>query len=146
MDKLNNVKLGFLYFFANDLPSMRHFYTDILGLNECNYFEDSQFGWLCYQMESFQMMWFRSSTKIPILNDWADQPGYSKGILEVPSWSIQMNETQFQDTINTIKEEGYPIFQDAPELRQDSYWGFTVRDPMGNTVELYYIPKKTEIK
>jgi len=44
--------------------------------------------------------------------------------------------------IEKIKLEGIPVFQGKPEFRQDAYWGFSVKDPMGNTVELYYMPKK----
>jgi hypothetical protein len=31
---------------------------------------------------------------------------------------------------------------DTPTWRQASYWGWTVRDPAGNTVEVYWHPKE----
>jgi len=34
------------------------------------------------------------------------------------------------------------MFNEEPEWRVDNYWGLTVKDPMGNTVEVYTIPKQ----
>ena len=137
-----NAKVSYFYFVANDLKAMRHFYTTLIGLPESAYFEDEQIGYLCYQMEGFEMMWFRSVKKVPIQTDWAMQPGYPGGLTQEPSWSIEVDEKDFYQIVEKIKKTNIPVFQKDPEYRQNSYWGFSVRDPMGYTVELYFISSK----
>ena len=140
-----HARVNFIYVFANDLPKMRHFYTDLLGMDECGYFEDDKFGWLCYQMEGFQMMWFRPETEMQIPAKWAAQTGYPEGTEDVGSWSVKIPQANFKEVILKLKEENVPIFKEEPELRQESYMGFTVKDPMGNTVELYYpLPRESK--
>ena len=143
MNEGKKPSLRFLYMIANDLKSIRHFYTDIIGLQENSYFEDEKFGWLSYHMGELEMDWFRADQPQPVTTEWSMQPGYPGGTKEMISWSIEIDEELFSVVIQKIKQEKYPIFQEEPEFRQDSYWGFSVMDPMGNTVELYYVPKKS---
>ncbi|HOI25420.1 MAG TPA: hypothetical protein PK581_07505 [Caldisericia bacterium] len=142
MSEFKKPRLGFLFMIANDLPEIRHFYTDVIGLPENSYFEDDAFGWLSYHMGDLEMDWFRADTPQAISSEWACQPGYSGGTREVTSWAIEIEESKFEEVVEKCKEEKYPLFQEEPQFRQESYWGFTVRDPMGNTVELYYVPSK----
>lgn len=142
MSEPKKASLRFLYLIANDLKQLRHFYSEIIGMKENSYYEDEQFGWLSYHMEGLEMDWFRSEQTIPVIKEWAMQPGYPGGSKEIISWSIELDESEFPKVIEQIKKEDIPQFQKEPEFRQDSYWGFSVMDPMGNTVELYYVPKK----
>jgi predicted lactoylglutathione lyase len=140
--EIKKANLTFLYLLANDLKALRHFYSDLLDMKENSYYEDEKFGWLSYHQEGLEMDWFRAEKPIPIIEEWAMQPGYPGGTKEVISWSIEIDESVFPSLIEKIKLEGIPVFQEKPEFRQDTYWGFSVKDPMGNTVELYYMPKK----
>ncbi|MDD4664150.1 MAG: VOC family protein [Caldisericia bacterium] len=142
MSEPKKANLKFLYLLANDLKALRHFYSDLLNMQENSYYEDEQFGWLSYHADGIEMDWFRTEKPLPVIEEWAMQPGYPGGTKEVISWSIEIDEGVFPDLIEKIKLEKIPVFQEKPEFRQDSYWGFSVKDPMGNTVELYYVPKK----
>ncbi len=134
------VKIRFLFNHCNDLGEMRHFYSDLLGLSEKAYKEE--WGYLCYVSEDLEMMFFRSDTKIPYIEEWADQPGWEGGTLKIASWAIGIPEGDFTNVYKQLKSERVKMFNEEPEWRVDNYWGLTVKDPMGNTVEVYTIPKQ----
>jgi len=64
------------------------------------------------------------------------------GTLEVTSWSVEIREEDFGKTVERLRAAGVRAFNDEPEWRIDSYWGYTVLDPNGVTVEVYTIPKE----
>jgi hypothetical protein len=144
MSEFKKPRLSFLFLVANDLSQIRHFYSDVVGLIENSYFEDDKFGWISYHMNGLEMDWFRADNPLPVVDEWTMQPGYPGGTKEMISWAIEIDETKFFEVVEKCKGEKYPIFQEEPQFRQDSYWGFSVRDPMGNTVELYYVPQKAD--
>jgi catechol 2,3-dioxygenase-like lactoylglutathione lyase family enzyme len=131
----------FVYAFCNDLAGVRHFYTDLLGLPEAAY--NDEHGYLCYQCEGFQLMFFRPQREVEPLPAWADQPGYDGGTEFVTSWSIEIPEAAYAAVVERLQEESVEIHSPDPEWRVDSYWGFTVKDPRGHTVEVYAIPAAT---
>lgn len=137
MDK-TGINIRFIFNFCNDIDEIRRFYSELIGLEEVSYRNDEEWGWLVYQSEGFQFMWFRSDEKLPVIDGWAAQPGYSGGEFAITSWSIELPKEDFEKIIGRLKASGVKLFSMEPEWRQESYWGFTVMDPMGNTVELYY--------
>jgi catechol 2,3-dioxygenase-like lactoylglutathione lyase family enzyme len=139
-DAIPKVNIRFVYNFCNDLGAMRRFYTDLLGLDEVAYSEEHRY--LCYRSEGFQFMFFRPDAEVPAREGWADQPGYDGGTTFVTSWSVEVPAGEFAATVARLREAGVACFAADPDWRVDSYWGFTVKDPMGNTVEVYATPKE----
>jgi hypothetical protein len=52
-----------------------------------------------------------------------------------------MPEAEFADCYLRLREAGVRAFNEKPEWRRNSYWGYSVMDPMGNTVEVYTFQK-----
>ncbi|MBD3285337.1 hypothetical protein GF359_02840 [candidate division WOR-3 bacterium] len=137
------VKLKFVFSMCNDVEEMAGFYTDLLGMTEQAFYkaEDGSFGYLSYLCEGdVYLMFFSTTEEVPALTDWAWQPGYEGGELNVTSWAIQIPEEDFAETVKRLQTPEVKKFSDTPQWRQDSYWGFTVADPQGNTVEVYTSP------
>jgi len=139
-DAARSVNIRFVYNFCNDLAAMRRFYTDLLGLPEAAYSEEHRY--LCYRSEGFQFMFFRPDAEVPPREGWADQPAYAGGTTFDTSWSIEIPEEKFAATMARLREAGVESFAAEPDWRVDSYWGLAVKDPMGNTVEVYATPKE----
>ncbi len=142
------VQIKYLYAYANDLEAMRKFYTELVGMKQ-GAFRNDQWGWLVYDCGGFQLMFFRSEPPLapmPAETRWALQPGWNDGEIrdgaEIISWSIQVPEEDFAGTIAGLIEAGSECYYEKPMWFQDSYWGFPVRDPMGNTVEIFCTPKE----
>jgi len=137
------VNIRFLFNVCNDIDAVRHFYTDILGMKEQAYMNDENFGYISYECEGgVYFMFFRADEKLPVLSEWACQPGWAGGTLETYSWGIEIPEEMFAGVYQKLKDEGAPLFKPEPEWRQESYWGLSVRDPMGNTIEVYAMPEQ----
>ncbi|UCE28252.1 MAG: hypothetical protein JSW52_05770 [Candidatus Coatesbacteria bacterium] len=139
-DKIDTPKtnIRFVFNHCNDPAAMQVFYSDVVGLKEAAF--DEEQGYLVYQCEGFQMMFFRAENELAPPGDWADQPGYEGGTLEGTSWAIEVPEYEFAETVERVLGSGARVLKNAPEWRMDSYWGFTAIDPMGNTIEIYTIP------
>jgi len=143
-EKTKKPMVKFFYIFANDVETMRNFYSGILGLEEVSYMNDPGFGWINYKMGDFEFMVFRTDKPIPVISEWQAQPGYEGGTGYLPSWSIVIDNSCFESVVGKCKDAGLKIFQEKPEWRQDCYWGFTVADPMGNTVEIFTYQSKIQ--
>ena len=50
---------------------------------------------------------------------------------------MQIPWGDYEATVQRIREAGFETREPHPTWRQDSYWGWTVRDPAGNTVEVF---------
>jgi len=136
------INIRFLFNICNDIDEMKKFYTDFLGMQQVSYMNDSSFGWLCYQCEGFQFMFFRSDIPIPVNEIWDSQPGYQGGEGNRTSWAIEVPENEFKDKVIKIQQSDIRKFNTNPEWRQDNYWGLSIMDPMGNTIEFYTSPKE----
>lgn len=136
------INVRFIFSLCSDIEAMRHFYSDLLEMQEQAFFNEKQFGYLSYPCEGVHLMFFYSGQKAPVFADWAWQPGYDGGSLHVTSWAIQIPEEDFAETVKRLKDAGVKTFSENPQWRQDSYWGFSVMDPQGNTIEVYASPKE----
>lgn len=134
------VNVRFIFNYCNDLAAMRRFYSQLVGLKEKDYREE--WGYLCYASEGLEFMFFRSDKEMPHIDEWSDQPGWEGGTLKITSWAIHIPEMMFKDVFERLHSAGVKMLTDSPEWRVDNYWGITVMDPMGYTVELYTIPKE----
>ncbi len=141
-EKEPRIKLSFIYNHCNDVETMRKFYTDLIGLKQHTFHNDEQWGYLCYKTGGLDLMFFRFDEKIPVQEQWAVQPGWEGGTFEGTSWSIEVPENLFPEVVKKLKVSNVKCFTEKPMWLQDSYWGFPVMDPMGNTVEVYTTPKE----
>lgn len=138
------VNIRFLYAWCNDINDTRKFYTNLLGLLETSAVDNKEFGWLCYQCTGMQFMFFRAEQKLAIEQRWADQPGeMAPGAVPIMSFSIEIPADDFKATVRRLSDARVKAAAKYPTWRQSSYWGWTVKDPMGNTVEVYCTPKVT---
>lgn len=136
------VRVPFLYHVCNDVEAIRHFYVDLLGMQQSAHMDTPEFGFLALECGGLRMMWFRGDGKLPVAEAFACQPGWAGGTLEVSSISALVPEEDFAAVFVRLKEAGTPMFKPVPEWRQDSYWGLSVLDPMGATLEVYNAPKE----
>ncbi|HEY3321787.1 MAG TPA: VOC family protein [Planctomycetota bacterium] len=137
------VNIRFLYSYCNDLEATRRFYTECLGMQEQSYANDKEFGWINYKCDGLEYMFFRVDDQtLPMPQGFAAQPGGGGGARPVPSWSIQVPESAYEQTIGNLQMAGFPSNQRHPLWLQDSYWGYVVMDPAGNTVEVFCSPKQ----
>lgn len=138
------VNLKFMFSVCNDVDAMRNFYTDLLGMQENAYYkaEDGSFGYLSYMsVGGIEIDFFYIGKEAPPLTEWAWQPGYEGGSIPVTSWAIEIPADDYKATIKRLQDAGVKAFTENPEWRLDSYWGFSVMDPQGNTIEVYTMPK-----
>jgi len=134
------INVRFLYFYCNDVDEVREFYTNTLGMIEQSYMNDEEWGWLMYQSDGLQIVIMRAPQEVPVHEEWAPQPGWGGGELPIPSWSIHVPEAKFAGIVKQLNDGGYKVHDTKPMWAQDSYWSFPVKDPMGNTVEVYTSP------
>lgn len=136
------VNIRFLYCFVEDVKAVRRFYTDGLGMDERSLKDEERFGWINYQCDGFEFMFFRAEPGFSAPKDFAGQPGDGGGPLQIPSWSIHVPEESFRGVLERLKAMEVRAMTPAPTWRQNSYWGWTVLDPAGNTVELFFSPQQ----
>lgn len=136
------VKVPFVYHVCNDVEAMRRFYVDLLGMEQSAFLDTKEFGFLALECGGLQLMWFRADEPLPVADAFACQPGWAGGTLDVSSFSTLVPEEDFTAVYERLKDAGVKMFEPVPHWRQDSYWGLSVLDPMGQTVEVYTAPSE----
>jgi len=129
----------FLYLFCNDLHAMRHFYSNLLGLNEIYYSEvpDGPVAYDCDGLQ-FTIVFNASAQKAP--PGWGCQPGWQAGSQPIISWSVVLTEGGFETAVQRLMAADVEAFYKEPQWQ--NYWSFPVKDPMGNTVEIVLASEK----
>ena len=130
--------MTFLYLHVNDLKATHHFYVDLIGLEPAVY--EPKWGYLAFNQKPLQIQFWESEDKIKVQSDWAVQPGYQGGKGTTASWSIVISAEEFPKVVSRLQKAGVATFTKAPTYTPNKYWSFPVKDPMGNTVEIYYVP------
>lgn len=123
----------FIYLFCTDITAMRHFYSDLLGLDEAFYAEGEA---VAYNCDDLQFTIFQRDDAPMAPDGWAWQPGWGAGSRPVMSWSVKLNEAGFRATLGRLRSASIPAFWSEPQWR--GYWSYPVKDPMGNTVEVVW--------
>ncbi len=130
-------KVDFVYVYCNDVAAMRHFYVDLLGMQIS---DDMEGYYFCLMCGGLRFMVFAAENPVEVLEAWSDQPGWMGGVLPRVSWSVGVPPEQLDAVARRLTAAGAPTWSAVPFWAQDSYWSFPVRDPMGNTVEVYALP------
>lgn len=133
-----SAKFQFLFLMANDLVEVDNFYRKVLEVPVAG---DPSEGWVDVDLGT-HVVYFKGDYELPVIKDWAWQPGYKGGSGNVTSWSIEFQENEFRKIYDRMKASKGEMMTDKPEWRRDSYWGLTVKDPMGNTIEIYSTPRQ----
>lgn len=131
------VNLKFVYNVCNDVAAIKRFYGDLLGMKIASFMDKPEFGWVNIASEGFEFMFFRAEGKYIEPTEFAGQPGDGGGPRQATSWSVAIPEEDFRATFERLRQAGIKAMTKTPTWRQDSYWGYTVLDPAGNTVEVY---------
>jgi catechol 2,3-dioxygenase-like lactoylglutathione lyase family enzyme len=134
--------IRYLFNVCNDVAAMRRFYVEVLGMTKAAFMDTPEFGYLALDCGTWQAMWFRADAALPVPREFAGQPGWAGGTIEATSWAVAIPEDRFAEVLGALVAAGAPLFQPDPEWRQDSYWGVSVLDPMGVTVEVYCTPSQ----
>lgn len=132
------VAFKFLFLMGNDLTQIQHFYKELLEVPTTGTPEE---GWIDLDL-GVHVIYFKSDYEIPVVKEWAWQPGYQGAGGNLTSWSMEFTEDDFKEIYRRLKSAKAELLKEKPEWRRDSYWGLTVKDPMGNTIELYAVPAK----
>lgn len=145
------LSIGFIYHYCRDIKETKHFYTDFLGLEEINYNneEKSPWKWVVYQSNKTQIMFFQVENQNHILPPesvgFSNLPGDGIGDHLESSFSIVGHDfDSFKETFIRIKNGHYEVQNNIPTWRQNSYWGLTVKDPSGRTIEICWQPDEGE--
>ena len=123
----------FVYFGCTDLPAMRRFYSDLIGLNEI-YHAEGVDGSIAYDCDGFQFTILATESASEANGGWSRQPGWNGGTRARASWSVVCSVVTFPAAVRRLLDAGVPTYYEEPKWH--GYWGFPVMDPMGNTVEL----------
>jgi hypothetical protein len=138
--RIPTATIRYLYLTCNDLLPMRRFYTELLGLTEGSFRNEGDYRWLTYRCGGFELMIFPDVNRVPVLSGWSAQPGWEGGTTPAPGWSVWVPFAEYAAVVERIRAAGVETFSPDPQWCQDSYWGWPLRDPMGNTVEVYSEP------
>lgn len=136
---MTTVYLNTLFYFCNDVVPMRHFYIELLGLEETFFRNDDEAGWLTLRIEHTNIVFVRAAEPLPIPGAFARQPGLSGGDLEQHSWVLQLFPPEFEATVIRMQAAAVPSLTPAPVEVKPGHWQFVVHDPMGFTIELYAV-------
>lgn len=83
--------------------------------------------------------------KDPLQTEWAIQPAFSwegqAGTASIPSWQLNVPAGDFDGIVARLLSAGVERFRAEP-IEWEGAKQFFVRDPMGNTVEIYTEPSK----
>jgi len=136
------INIRFIYSLCNDVREIKKFYADVLQMKPGSYQEKDGHGWAVYDSTGIQLMFFTWDDKLTKPDGWAWQPGDGKGKEPRMSLSVEIPDNDFQATVKRIRDAKFDTMSESPTWRQDSYWGWTVKDPAGSTVEVYSTPKE----
>ena len=131
---MSEIHIDTIFRYCNDVDAMRHFYTELVGLEETYYRNDEEHGWLTYQIGKTQLVFTRSESIQTIETAWAKSPAYAGGTTEISSWVISLTHNNYESVIERLKASNAAIYDgalDSPELL------LIAQDPMGMTLEFW---------
>ena len=130
-------ELNTIFRWCNDVVSMRHFYTDCLGLEETYFRDDEEHGWLTYQIGQVQLVFTRAPSPLPVETQFAQNPGYQGGSVQAESWVLKMERPSFEAAVQRLQTSDLISYTPEPQEPRPGARQFLALDPMGFTVEVY---------
>ena len=131
------IELNTIFRWCSDVATMRHFYTECLGLEETYFRSDAEHGWLTYQLGEVQLVFIRSGEPLPVTTQFAQNPGYQGGDLHAESWVLKVERPSFETITQQLKNSRYSRFTPEPVAPRPGALQLLALDPMGFTVEIY---------
>ena len=131
------VELNTVFRWCNDVVTMRHFYTDCLGLTETYFLNDEAHGWLTYQVGEVQLVFTRAAEALPVATQFAQNPGYQGGDIQAESWVLKLERPSFDTIAQQLQNSQYPLFTPEPTSPRPGALQLLALDQMGFTVEIY---------
>lgn len=127
----------FLYTGSNNIAASRHFYSDLIGLNQIW----DEVDHIAYRIDGGIQFSISYDSTAAISDEWSFQPGWAFGLGVEPrpsstraSWSVPLSPKAFLNTVARLQDA------EVDALRSEQfwvgYWSYVVKDPMGQTVEL----------
>lgn len=140
------IHINDIFMWTHSVEDIRKFYSGSLGLEHDFYEPDkTKFGnaYIVYKFGDQSLHFInRIKDHIPV-NKWTyQQSSQIEFGVERISFTIEMPRAQLETAAKKIIGSDIPHYQDSIEHRV-GYSALTVRDPMGNTLDLYYKHKKT---
>ncbi|MCD4827949.1 MAG: VOC family protein [Candidatus Cloacimonetes bacterium] len=138
------VNIRFITVHVNDLDSVRFFYSDVLGMQEAGYYQAEDMGYVDYTSDGVELQFWRwDDGDLPGNDKWDWQPGAFSGEWHQASWSIHIPDELYHRVIGRILAGGPKTMTPFPSwIEGSAYWSFTVKDPAGNTVEVFTTPSE----
>lgn len=137
----DGIHINDIFMWTYSIDKMREFYSGVLGLKEAWYETDkSEYGnaYLAYKFGNQTLHFINRAEDHQPFTDWAYQPSSEiSGGAERLSFTLEMSREHLEQISPKIFGSDIPHYQDKIDER-DGYSALTVRDPMGNTLDLYY--------
>ncbi|MEM8884566.1 MAG: VOC family protein [Planctomycetota bacterium] len=133
-------RIRFLHRLCHDLDAIRAFYGEGMGFEELSYRNDEEHGWVVFASDGLQFMFHRWPEPLPPVAGFAWQPGDGEGTEPRTSIGVHVPEEDWSATVERLRALDADALTPEPTFRQEAYWGWTLRDPAGETVEIWYEP------
>lgn len=125
-----SVRFGFTYIHCNDLLAMKHFYGQILNLEQI--WDDTQS--VAFKIGDHQLSVNLDENLALPPAEFARQPGWPGGTAARTSWSLECGITEFRQIVAAAQAAGVKSWQREPTWV--GYWSYPLLDPMNNTIEV----------
>ena len=133
-------RISTVFFWCNSVKEVRAFYSGVLGLAE-SFGDDAQ--GVAYDLsgagEAQQFFFLPGPEPLPVQREWAMSPSFSGDKIAIPSWVVEVAPADF-DTVVARAQASEVTFHPDGESGWDGHRQIYLKDPMGNTVELYAPP------
>ncbi|MHA2032233.1 MAG: VOC family protein [Candidatus Kariarchaeaceae archaeon] len=144
-DKVNHgIHINDLFIWCNNVDEMKMFYSELIGLNEVWYDPEPKTGppYIVYKLGNNQSLHFIGrSNKIEVNQNWSYQPSSEiESGIEKFSWTLELSKYLLEEIVQRLGENQIQTFQKEITTRS-GYSAISVLDPMGNTIDLYYLHK-----
>ncbi|HEX9745596.1 MAG TPA: VOC family protein [bacterium] len=136
------VAISWVNIAVNDVSEMRHFYTDLIGLEEMAFADTDEFGMLGYNCGGFHIAFIKAFREIPVATEFAHIPSIGAPPYNGTSFSIVLTKDRFDEVVGRLADEGYQFQTDGPVQEFHGMMLHRVMDPMGYTVDLAYSPEE----
>jgi catechol-2,3-dioxygenase len=138
----DKIHINDLFLWCNSIDEIRSFYSEILSLKEIwiDQSPKSRAPYVVYELSNKQKLHFlQKSINVDPVDRWSFQSSSEiPGGTENFSWTLEFPKSILEAVMMRIKENNIPTYQENIESRS-GYSAVTVRDPMGNTIDLYYL-------